>query len=69
MKKATVELEAIVLARESPLMDLHGVHPVVVARVLADVGTRLGSLTATGSRPGPARRRSMPTDDPPCRTA
>ncbi len=38
MKKATAELKAIVLARRSRLMDLHGVGPVVAARVLADVG-------------------------------
>ena len=38
MKKATAELKAIVLARGSHLMDLHGVGPVVAARVLADVG-------------------------------
>jgi len=38
MKKATAELKAIVIARGSKLMDLHGVGPVVAARVLADVG-------------------------------
>ncbi len=38
MKKAGAELKAIVLARGSRLMDLHGVGPVVAARVLADVG-------------------------------
>ena len=38
MKKATAELKAIVLARGSHLMDLHGVGPVVAARTLADVG-------------------------------
>ena len=38
IKKSTAELEAIVLARGSHLMDLHGVGPVVAARVLADVG-------------------------------
>ena len=38
MKKATAELKAMVLARGSHLMDLHGVGPVVAARVLADVG-------------------------------
>jgi transposase len=37
-KKATAELKTIVLARGSHLMDLHGVGPVVAARVLADVG-------------------------------
>ena len=38
IKKATAELKAMVLARDSRLMDLHGVGPVVAARVLADVG-------------------------------
>ncbi len=38
MKKATAELKALVLARGSTLMDLHGVGPVVAARILADVG-------------------------------
>jgi transposase len=38
INKATAELRAIVLARGSRLMDLHGVGPVVAARTLADVG-------------------------------
>jgi len=38
IKKSTAELKALVLARGSHLMDLHGVGPVVAARVLADVG-------------------------------
>ena len=38
MKKATAELKNLVLARDSRLMDIHGVGPVVAARVLADVG-------------------------------
>jgi transposase len=38
IKRATAELKAIVLARGSRLMDIHGVGPVVAARVLADVG-------------------------------
>ena len=38
IKKSTAELKAIVLARGSHLMDLHGVGPVVAARSLADVG-------------------------------
>ncbi len=38
IKKATAELKALVLARGSRLMDIHGVGPVVAARVLADVG-------------------------------
>lgn len=38
IKKATAELKTIVLARGSRLMDIHGVGPVVAARILADVG-------------------------------
>jgi transposase len=38
MKKATSELKAMVQARESHLMDIHGIGPVVAARILADVG-------------------------------
>ncbi len=38
IKKATAELKAMVLARDSRLMDIHGVGPVVAARILADVG-------------------------------
>ncbi len=38
IKKSSAELRALVLARGSHLMDLHGVGPVVAARVLADVG-------------------------------
>ena len=38
MKKSTAELKTIVLARGSRLMDLHGVGPVVAARILADTG-------------------------------
>jgi transposase len=38
IKKATAELKSMVLARDSHLMDIHGVGPVVAARILADVG-------------------------------
>jgi transposase len=38
IKKATAELKAMVQARQSRLMDIPGVGPVVAARVLADVG-------------------------------
>jgi transposase len=38
IKKATAELKTMVLARDSRLMDIHGVGPVVAARTLADVG-------------------------------
>jgi len=38
IKTATAELKTLVLARDSRLMDLPGVGPVVAARILADVG-------------------------------
>ena len=38
MKKATAELKVLVLARDSRLMEHHGIGPVVAARILADVG-------------------------------
>jgi transposase len=38
IKRATAELKAVVLARDSRLMDIHGVGAVVAARILADVG-------------------------------
>ncbi len=38
IKKSTAELKAMVVARGSHLMDIHGVGPVVAARILADVG-------------------------------
>ena len=56
IKKATAELKAIVLARGSHLMDLHGVGPVVAARVLADVGyvTRFADRNRCASWTGTA---------------
>lgn len=38
IKQATAELKAMVVARGSRLMDIHGVGAVVAARILADVG-------------------------------
>ena len=38
MKKATAELKTLVAERGSRLTDIHGVGPVVAARILADVG-------------------------------
>lgn len=38
IRKATAELKTLVLARDSHLMELRGVGPVVAARILADVG-------------------------------
>jgi transposase len=38
IKKSTAELKTLVLARRSRLMNIHGVGPVVAARILADVG-------------------------------
>ena len=64
MKKATAELKAMVVARGSHLMDLHGVGPVVAARVLADVGDvarfadRNRFASWTGTAPWMPRRES-----------
>ena len=60
MKKATAELKAMVLARGSHLMDLHGVGPVVAAASWPTSATCTGSRTATGSPPGPAPHPSTP---------
>jgi transposase len=38
MKKATAELKVLVTERGSHLTDIHGIGPVVAARILADVG-------------------------------
>lgn len=38
IKRATAQLKTVVLAGNSRLMNIHGVGPVVVARILADVG-------------------------------
>jgi transposase len=38
LKKIKAELKTMVLARGSRLMEIHGVGPVVAARILADVG-------------------------------
>jgi len=71
IKKATAELKVMVLARDSHLMDLRGVGPVVAARALADVGdvARAAPATSPGNRfrsqasgsPPPACRRGCPT--------
>ncbi|MEO5710310.1 MAG: transposase [Nocardioidaceae bacterium] len=80
IKKSTAELTAIVLARGSHLMDLHGVGPVVAARVLADVGdvsrfagrNRLASWTGTAhldaSFGEQNRHRTRPKDATPDRS-
>lgn len=56
MKKATAELREMVVARQSRLMDLHGVGPVVAARILADVGdvARFGDRNRFASWTGTA---------------
>ena len=70
MKKATAELKAIVLARGSHLMDLHGVGPVVAARVSADVGdvSRFADLNrfaaSTGTAPLDASSGEHPRHRP-----
>jgi transposase len=76
IKKSTAELKTIVLSRGSHLMDLHGVGPVVAARVLADVGdvTRLADRNRFASWTGTApldassgeqnRHRTLPGREP-----
>jgi transposase len=59
MKKATAEFKVLVKARGSRLMDLHGVGPSWHGRWPTSA-TSPGSLTATGSRPGPAPHPLMP---------
>jgi transposase len=56
IKKSTAELKAMVLARDSRLMEIHGVGPVVAARVLADVGdiSRFGDRNRFASWTGTA---------------
>jgi transposase len=57
IKKATAELKAMLLARQSRLMNIHGVGAVVAARILADVGDvarfadRNRSASWTGTAP------------------
>src|SRR3954454_8578575 len=53
IKKATAELKAMVLVRHSRLMDLHGVGPVVAARILADVGDVARFADGNRSAPWP----------------
>jgi transposase len=48
IKTLTKELKTMVLARGSTLMDLHGVGPVVAARILADVGEGLSDSLCKG---------------------
>ena len=59
MKQATAELKALVTARGSRLMELHGVGPVVAPGPWPTSATSPGSPTATGSLPGPAPHPSM----------
>ena len=56
IKNATAELKAMVLARDSQLMNIHGVGPVVAARVFADVGdvARFADRNWFASRTGTA---------------
>jgi transposase len=56
IKKATAELKAMVLARESRLMEIHGIGAVVAARILADVGdvARFADRNRFASWTGPA---------------
>lgn len=67
IKKATAELKTLVLERDSTLMDLHGVGPVVAARILADVVLHrhraLGRLLR-GAEPPPPLPGREPADEP-----
>ena len=56
MKKATAELKTIVAARDSRLMSIYGIGPVVAARILADVGdvARFGNRNRFASWTGTA---------------
>ena len=66
IKKSTTKLKAMVLARGSRLMDLHGVGAVVAARILADVGdvarfadrNRFASWTGTAPLDAPPASRT-----------
>ena len=54
LKKIKSELKAMVIARGSTLLQIHGIGP-LVRPVLAPISvTSPGSPTGTGSRPGPA---------------
>ena len=67
IKKATAELKAIVLARGSHLMDLHGVGRSWPPGSWPTSATSPGSPTATASPPGPAPhpRRLLRRAEPP----
>ena len=73
MKKSTAELKILVKARDSRLMDLHGVGPVVAARTLADVGDvhrfndRSRFASWTGRTTGRLLRRAEPAPTLPSR--
>ena len=56
IKRATAEMKTLVLARDSRLMEHHGIGPVVAARILADVGdvTRFANRNRFASWTGPA---------------
>jgi transposase len=56
IKKATAELKAMVAERDSQLMEIPGVGPVVAARILADVGdvARFGDRNRFASWTGTA---------------
>jgi transposase len=56
IKKLTAELKPVVIARGSTLTDIHGVGPVVAARILADVGdvARFGDRNRFASWTGTA---------------
>jgi transposase len=69
IKMSTAELKGMVLARNSRLMDIHGVGPVVAATILDDVGDaarfadRNRFASWTGTAPLRPPRRFCPTGD------
>ncbi len=70
MKKATAELKTIVAARDSQLMSIYGIGPVVAARILADAQRAALAVSAelTGAGPGGhcgATQNSSAVDLPP----
>ncbi len=60
IKAADKERKALVLASGSRLMDLPGIGPIGAARILADVATSPGLLTAIDSPPGQEPRPWTP---------
>jgi hypothetical protein len=60
LKALKAELKAAVLARDSHLMDIHGIGPAGAARSWPTSVTSPASRPGRGSRPGRARPRWTP---------